>query len=151
MPQRRIHLLSATGVVPAPAERVYGLIADYRNGHPRIVPKQFSNLVVEQGGVGAGTVFRFQMRLLGITQSFRAAITEPDPGRVLVETDLDANGAVTTFRVEPEKEAQSRVTITTELPIHGGLIGAIERWVTNTLLLPLYSEEITILSSVAAS
>jgi len=36
--------------VAAPPEVVYRLIADYRDGHPRIVPpKYFSNLVVEEG------------------------------------------------------------------------------------------------------
>ena len=87
--------------IPARRERVYSLIANYNDGHPRILPKQFSDLVVEQGGIGAGTVIRFQMSILGKKQHFRAAITEPEPGHVLVETDLEPNGAVTTFTVNP--------------------------------------------------
>jgi hypothetical protein len=74
-PQR--HIISASAIIPARRERVYSLIANYRDGHPRILPKQFSNLTVEQGGMGAGTVIRFQMSILGKTQAFRAAITEP--------------------------------------------------------------------------
>jgi len=43
--------VEARAPVHAPADRVYDLIADYRNGHPRIVPpKYFRNLVVERGG-----------------------------------------------------------------------------------------------------
>src|ERR1700728_1331783 len=83
------YVVSASAVVPARRERVYSLIANYNDGHPRILPKQFSNLTVEQGGVGAGTVIRFQMSVLGKKETLRAAITEPEPGRVLVETYLD--------------------------------------------------------------
>ena len=56
---------------------------------------------MEQGGIGAGTVIRFQMSALGQKRTLRAEITEPEPGRVLVETYLDSNGAVTTFTVDP--------------------------------------------------
>src|SRR5215813_13655906 len=95
------HIITASATIPARRERVYSLIANYRDGHPRILPKQFKNLVVEQGGIGAGTVIRFQMSVFGKLQTFRASITEPEPGRTLVETDLDTNGAVTTFTVNP--------------------------------------------------
>lgn len=54
--------LSVARVIDAPPDRVYALIADYRSGHPRILPKAyFKELVVEQGGVGAGTVVRVLM------------------------------------------------------------------------------------------
>jgi hypothetical protein len=102
------HIISASATIPARRERVYSLIANYNDAHPRILPRQFTSLVVEQGGVGAGTIIRFQMRVLGKKQTFRAAITEPEPGRVLVETGLDANGAVTTFMVDPIRTSRSR-------------------------------------------
>jgi len=95
------HVIRASAIIPARRERVYSLIANYRDGHPRILPKQFSNLVVEQGGVGAGTLIRFQMSLVGKKQTFRAAITEPEPGRVLVESYFDTDGMATSFIVDP--------------------------------------------------
>jgi|SRR5215831_4546679 len=144
------HTVSASAVIPARRERIYSLIANYNDGHPRILPKQFTSLVVEQGGVGAGTVIRFQMSLLGRKQNFRAAITEPEPGRVLVETDLDSNGAVTTFTVNPGgAPADSHVTISTELPARGGFLGKIERIMTTLLLRPLYVKELENLARVA--
>ena len=144
------HVISASALVPARQERVYSLIANYNDGHPRILPKQFSKLTVEQGGVGSGTVIRFQMNLLGRKQTFRAAVTEPEPGRVLVETDLDGNGAVTTFTVDPgTAPADSRVTISTELPVSRGLRGAIERTLTTLLLRPIYVKELQNLARVA--
>lgn len=144
------HVITATALIPARRERVYALIANYNDGHPRILPKQFSNLVVEQGGVGAGTVIRFQMTVFGKKQTFRAAITEPEPGRVLVETDLDTNAAVTTFTVDPgTAPADSRVTISTTLWVRSGFLGRIEKTLSTLLLRPMYAQELTNLARVA--
>ncbi|HVI79205.1 MAG TPA: SRPBCC family protein [Candidatus Acidoferrum sp.] len=144
------HVISASATIPARRERVYSLLANYHDGHQRILPKQFSNLTVEQGGVGAGTIIRFQMNLLGKKQNFRAAITEPEPGRVLVETDLDTNGAVTTFTVDPgTAPADSRVTISTQLPVMSGFLGRIERTVAALLLRRTYVKELENLARVA--
>src|ERR1700751_5363941 len=110
------HIISASAIIPARRERVYSLLANYRDGHPRILPKQFSGLVVEEGGIGSGTVITFQMSLLGKKQKFRAAITEPEPGRVLVERYIDPPGTITTFTVDAgTAPADSNVTISTEV------------------------------------
>ena len=144
------HIVTASAVIPARSERVYSLISNYHDGHPRILPKQFSGLVVEQGGVGAGTIIRFQMSVFGKKQVYRAAITEPEPGRVLVETNLDANGAVTTFTVNPGgAPADSNVTISTELPVRTGFLGKLERTMTTLLLRPIYVKELQNLARVA--
>jgi len=144
------HLITASAIIPARRERVYSIIANYKDGHPRIVPKQFSDMVVEQGGVGAGTVIRFQMSVFGKKQTFRAAITEPEPGRVLVETDLDSNGAVTTFTIDPgTAPADSRVTISTVLPVRGGVLGLVEKKLSTLLLRPMYLQELANLARVA--
>lgn len=144
------HIISASAIIPARRDRVYSLLANYKDGHPRILPRQFTNLTVEQGGVGAGTVIRFQMSVFGRKQTFRAAITEPDPGRMLVETDLDANGAVTTFTVSPSSApADSNVTISTELPVRTGFPGKIERVLSTLFLRPIYVKELQNLARVA--
>ncbi len=144
------HVISTSAIIPARRDRVYSIIANYKDGHPRIVPKQFSGMVVEQGGVGAGTVIRFQMNVFGKKQTFRAAISEPEPGRVLVETDLDRNGAVTTFTVDPgTAPADSRVTISTLLPVRSGLLGMIEKRLSTMLLRSIYMQELANLARVA--
>lgn len=144
------HIISASTIIPARRERVYSLLANYHDGHARILPKQFSNLVVEQGGVGAGTVIGLQVSLLGRKQKLRAAITEPEPGRVLVETYLDGNGAVTTFTVSPGRApADSNVTISTVLPVRAGLRGIIERKFSTLLLRPMYRTQLENLARVA--
>ena len=144
------HIVSASAIIPARRERVYSLISNYKDGHPRILPKQFSSLVVEQGGVGSGTIIRFQMSVFGQKQTYRAAITEPEPGHVLVETDLDANGAITTFTISPgAAPADSHVTISTELAVRDGFLGKVEKTLITLLLRPMYVKELENLARVA--
>ncbi|GAC1465481.1 MAG: hypothetical protein PVSMB2_32120 [Ktedonobacteraceae bacterium] len=50
---RQIHV-KEVAVLDARPEDVYATIADYRNGHPHIIPKEsLYDLQVEQGGYGA--------------------------------------------------------------------------------------------------
>ena len=146
------HTFSASALIDAPAARVYGIIADYRNGHPQILPRpHFVSMEVEQGGVGAGTVVNFQMRLMGSVQSFHSVITEPEPGRVLVESEMN-QGAVTTFHVEPREDGEKAyVTINTETTVPDGVIGKIQGWMTKRLLQPIYVKELEQLRGVVAT
>jgi hypothetical protein len=135
--------------VHAPADVVYRLIADYRDGHPRIVPpKYFSDLVVDEGGYGAGTRFHIDMTVLGTTRRMRAVVEEPQPGRVLRERDVD-RGIVSTFEVVPVGGSECDVTIATELPDRGGIAGAVERFVSRRMLPRIYREELVQLERVA--
>ena len=144
------YTVSASAIIPARRERVYSILANYNDGHPRILPRQFSGLIVEQGGIGAGTVIRFQMRVLGKKQSFRATITEAEPGRVLVETYLEPQGTVTTFTVDPgTAPADSRVTISTTAPVRTGFAGTIEKFLAPIVLRPIYKQELANLARVA--
>ena len=145
------HPISASALIQAPPRELYAIIADYEHGHPRILPRPpFVSLAVEQGGTGAGTVIRVQMRVLGRLQAFRAVITEPEPGRVLVETN--DNGYVTTFTVDPRAERQQAyVTIATEMTGRAGILGALERWFVSRLLRPVYVKELAQLAEVAAT
>ena len=139
--------VAESSLIKAPAKNVYSVLADYQNGHPHILPKKyFSLLKIEQGGIGAGTMIRFQMRALGRTQSFRAAITELVPGRTLVETDLES-GAVTTFTVLPLENGNcSHVTISTELRSRDGLIGLLEQSMISSFLRRVYAQELKLLA-----
>jgi len=143
------HAFAVSALIPAPAPRVYGILADYHHGHPRILPKPaFESLAVERGGRGAGTEMRVQMRLLGQRQTFRATVTEPDPGRVLVETT--DTGYVTTFTVEPRANGEhAHVTFSTELPARPGILAVVERWLVKRLLRPVYEKELALLAAVA--
>ena len=144
------HSFSVSAIVDAPAAKVYGLVADYQHGHWLIVPKRyFVSMEVEKGGVGAGTVINFKMKLMGSVQSFQSVITEPEPGRVLVESEMK-RGAVTTFRVEPREDRnQCLVTISTATPVPDGPMGKLQGWMTQQLLQPVYVKELAQLEAVA--
>src|SRR5215510_10711701 len=134
-------VVSRTAEIGAPADRLYGIIADYRNGHPRILPPAFTGLTVEAGGVGAGTRIRVGMRVLGRVMTFPAEVSEPNPGRVLVERNFGDRPSVTTFTVDRLDPARSRVTISTELPARAGILGRLERFFTRRFLEPIYAAE----------
>ena len=145
----RIHA-SATAVIDAPADQVYSILADYSKGHPGILPKKyFTGLEVEKGGRGAGTIVRVELRTPGAKRSMRMEVSEPVPGRVLAERDLET-GAVTTFTVEPVEDGRfSSVTIDTDYT-RPGIAGIVEKMVVPGMLRRIYTEELMNLESVAS-
>jgi hypothetical protein len=126
--------------IAAPAGQVYGYLADYQQHHPRLLPPAFSDLVVEQGGVGAGTVFRFRLKVGGRTREGRMQVAEPVPGQVLTESDLTSS-LVTRFTVTPEAQA-CRVRIETTWQGARGVGGFFERLFAPRALRKLYAEEL---------
>ena len=88
-------------MISAPPDKVYAVLADYHEGHPNVLPKRyFKSLIVEQGGKGAGTVIHVQLSVMGVRRESHMRVSEPEPGRVLTETDLET-GLVTSFIVSP--------------------------------------------------
>ncbi len=142
---------SASAVIPAGPQVVYRILADYREGHPSILPPAyFREIRVEEGGHGAGTRIGFAVRSFGTTRRFRASVTEPEPGRHLVETDVES-GIATSFIVDPgERNGTSRVTIATRY--HSpGIAGWIERLLAPRLLRRVYAAELALLAERAAA
>lgn len=141
-----IHV-SAEGQVNAPAPTVFGYIADMRQHHPHFLPAAFSDFEVESGGVGAGTVTRFKVTAGGRTRQYHMRVEEPEPGRVLTETDTESS-LVTTFTVDPEGE-RSRVTISTTWEGAGGIGGFFERTFAPRVMKGIYAEELASLDRYA--
>lgn len=140
--------VSATRRIAAPAHIVYGIIADYRDGHPAILPpKWFGPLIVEAGGIGAGTRIRFSMRGMGPERPMEAIVAEPEPGRVLTET-YPATGGVTTFIVEAAPAGRSDVTFRTTWQPRG-LAGLVERLAAPRFLRRVYRDELDQLQILA--
>ena len=138
----RQYRVSVSGRVAAPPVQVYAVIADYKEHHPHIVPPEyFRRLDVLEGGIGAGTRTQIEMRVLGVTKVFDQVITEPQPGRVLVETNQDGS-AVTTFTVQPAGTyAATQLTITTDFTARPGVAGFVERLLTSAMLPRIYRRE----------
>jgi hypothetical protein len=142
----------AAAVLAAPPEDVYATIADYQQGHPNILPKEnLFDLVIEQGGYGAGTIIRFKTRILGVEQAFYQRVSEPEPGKVLVEQDIDsAQNATTTFTVLPLAQGQkSHVEISTTMNSRPGIKGFLERILLPIIFPSIYHKELKLLEAVA--
>ena len=131
----------------APAETVYGYIADMREHHPRFLPPAFSDFRVESGGVGAGTVTTFKVTAGGRTREYRNVVAEPEPGRTLTESDTGSS-AVTTFTVSPQGTA-SLVRISTAWDGAGGIGGFFERTFAPRVLRGIYADELKRLDAYA--
>lgn len=141
-----IHV-SAERVVDAPASAVYSYLADMREHHPHFLPPAYSDFTVESGGVGAGTITRFKLGAGGRTREYRMQVAEPEPGRVLIESDT-ASSLVTTFTVDPEGD-RSRVRISTTWEGARGIGGFFERTFAPRVMRRLYEDELERLNEYA--
>lgn len=137
---------SAERTVDAPADEVYGYLADMHQ-HPHFLPPAFSDFQVVEGGVGAGTVTTFAVTAGGRTRNYRMNVTEPVPGRTLVETDANSS-LVTTFNVEPQG-GKSLVRIHTSWDGAGGIGGFFEKTFAPGAMRRLYLDELDRLSTYA--
>jgi uncharacterized protein YndB with AHSA1/START domain len=137
---------TAERTIDAPAERVYGYLADMHQ-HPHFLPPEFSDFQVEEGGVGAGTVTRFAVTAGGRTRNYRMRVTEPEPGRTLVESDASSS-LVTTFNVEPEG-GKSLVRISTSWDGASGIGGFFERTFAPKAMRKIYLDELDRLNAYA--
>ena len=140
-------VVSADGMVDAPAETVYRYIADMREHHPRFLPPAFSDFRVESGGVGAGTVLHYKVTAGGRTREFRTKVAEPEPGRVLTESDTNSS-SVTTFTVSAQGAA-SLVRISTSWDGAGGIGGVFERMFAPRVMRAIYADELKRLDAYA--
>ncbi len=141
--------VSAEGKVEAPAAAVYGYLADMREHHPHFLPPAFSGFQVESGGVGAGTITHFTVTAGGRSREYRMRVSEPEPGRVLVESDTNSS-LVTTYTVTPDGGA-SRVRISTTWDGASGVGGFFERRFAPRAMQGIYADALERLNAYAAA
>ena len=138
---------SAERQMEASATNVYGYIADMVEHHPRFLPDAFSGFQVESGGIGAGTVIRFNLTAGGRTRAYHNVVDEPEPGRVLRESDTNSS-AVTTFTVDPSGSGCT-VRISTSWEGAAGVGGFFERLFAPRVMQRIYADELERLNTYA--
>ena len=144
--------VQAEAILSAQPKAIYDAIADYEHGHPNIVPPEnFFDMRVEQGGYGAGTIIRFKVKALGVVTELHGRISEPEPGRVLVEEYINSpQNMVTTFTVIPlEDNQRARVIISTVMNPRSGLTGLVERILIPRINGYIYRKELRRLEAFA--
>lgn len=113
-------------IVAAEPERVYDALADYSGTRGRLLPGQFSEYEVREGGKGEGTLVHW--RLQATSKRVRDClldVTAPEAGR-LVESDRNSS-MVTAWSVAPAGEGRSKVVATTTWQGASGIGGFFER------------------------
>jgi len=113
-------------VVEGKPEDVFEAIADYAHTRPDLLPAQYSEYEVREGGKGAGTVVHWKLQATEKrVRDCLFTVTEPSPGR-LVETDANSS-MVNTWTVTPAGEGRSRVKLETTWQGAGGIGGFFEK------------------------
>lgn len=113
-------------VFDAPPEQVFDALADYENTRAGLLPAQYSEYEVREGGKGAGTVVHW--RLQATEKRVRDclfSVTEPSPGQ-LVETDANSS-MVITWTVTPAGEGRSKAVVEATWNGATGIGGFFER------------------------
>jgi Polyketide cyclase / dehydrase and lipid transport len=115
---------SSTVLINAAPEAVLAAVADYTEVRPKILPEQYSDYRVLQGGVGAGTVATWKLaatksRVRDVQASVDVA------GRTVIEKDANSS-MVTNWTVAPAGTG-STVTVKTSWTGAGGVKGFFEK------------------------
>jgi hypothetical protein len=113
-------------IVAAEPERVYAALADYTGTRGRVLPEQFSEYEVREGGAGAGTVVHW--RLQATSKRVRDCLLDVTaPGeRQLLESDRNSS-MTTTWTVTDAGAGRSKVVAATRWQGATGVGGFFER------------------------
>ena len=137
----------AESQIGAPADTVYSYIADLREHHQQFLPPSFGEIRIEEGGYGAGSIYRVNVTFAGSTRELHMRMDEPTPGRVLTESDLHTP-MVTTWTVTPDG-ANCHVRIATTWTSASGLSGLMERLFAPGVMRKTYRDELSRLDRYA--
>ncbi|AHI01823.1 SRPBCC family protein [Kutzneria albida] len=116
---------TAERVIDKPSERVYAALADYTGTRGRILPENYSEYEVREGGTGAGTKVHWKLQATKKrVRDCLLEVSEPAPG-TLVESDANST-LVTKWTVHPQGEGASRVVVETTWQGASGIGGFFE-------------------------
>ncbi|MDT6984145.1 SRPBCC family protein [Streptomyces lusitanus] len=113
-------------IVAADADTAFDALADYSGTRAKLLPEQFSEYEVREGGDGEGTLVHWKLQATSKrVRDCLLEVTEPTDGE-LVEKDRNSS-MVTTWRVTPAGEGRARVVVTSVWNGAGGIGGFFER------------------------
>lgn len=133
-------------IVTGRPEDVFDALADYRETRPRLLPRQFSEYEVREGGDGEGTLVHWKLQATSKrVRDCLLEVSEPTDGQ-LVEKDRNSS-MVTTWTVTPAGEGKARVVVISTWTGASGIGGFFERTFAPKGLARIYDE---ILAKLAA-
>ncbi len=120
----QVKAVSEIDIVAAPSA-VFEAVADYTTVRPAILPENYRDYAVVQGGQGDGTIVRWTLQATKKrARHVEAAVTADADAGVVTETDANST-LVTTWTVRPVGEG-ARVTVETTWAGAGGIGGVFE-------------------------
>ena len=106
---------TSTVLINAAPDAVLAAVSDYRTVRPRILPSQYSDYRVLQGGIGAGTVAAWKLQATeSRVRDVQASVDMA--GKTVIEKDANSS-MVTNWTVAP---AGSGATVTVKTSWTGG-------------------------------
>nr|WTB04753.1 SRPBCC family protein [Streptomyces antimycoticus] len=136
-------------IVTGKPEDVFDALADYRETRPRLLPQQFSEYEVREGGDGEGAVVHWKLQATSKrVRDCLLEVSEPSDGQ-LIEKDRNSS-MVTTWTVTPAGEGRSRVVVTSTWTGAGGIGGFFERTFAPKGLARIYDELLAKLATETA-
>ncbi|WP_204870788.1 MULTISPECIES: SRPBCC family protein [Nocardiaceae] len=115
---------SSSLTISAAPDKVLAALSDYETVRPRILPEQYRDFAVVEGGQGDGTVARWVLQATE-KRSRNVLATVSVSGATITEKDANSS-MVTTYLVSPSGSGSS-VTTTTEWTGAGGVGGFFEK------------------------
>ena len=139
-------------IIDAPPEPIYAVIADYHGGHNDILPRPyFQEMTVTEGGYGAGTRMTVKMKVFGKEYVYNQVVTEPEPGRMIKDTDVDT-GEGAAFVLDPlDGGRRTKVTIVSEFVKEKGFAGLMQRLIVPPISRFVLNKELRNLADYVAN
>ncbi|ASY31991.1 MULTISPECIES: SRPBCC family protein [unclassified Streptomyces] len=133
-------------IIAAGPEDVFDALADYSGTREKLLPEQFSEYEVREGGDGEGTLVHWKLQATSKRiRDCLLEVSEPQDGE-LVEKDRNSS-MVTTWTVTPSGEGSSRVVVTTTWNGAGGIGGFFEKTFAPKGLARIYDAELAKLAA----
>jgi uncharacterized protein YndB with AHSA1/START domain len=133
-------------IIAAKAEDVFDALADYKDTRAKLLPDNYTEYQVREGGDGEGTLVHWKIQATKKrVRDCLLEVTEPTDGQ-LVEKDRNSS-MVTTWVVTPAGEGRSKAVVTSVWDGAGGVGGFFERKFAPKGLAGIYDQ---ILAKLAA-
>jgi|SRR5581483_5167329 len=140
-----IFVRSERTIDASPAE-VFNTLIDYKVKRPRMLPPNYLNYNIEQGGQGSGTVVSYHFRAAGRERAYEMVVEETVAGQVLTERDKNSS-LVTRWSVLPVDGGQrSQVSVESDWEGGVGAGGFFERTFAPLGLRKVYKDALVALA-----
>ncbi|HXR65569.1 MAG TPA: SRPBCC family protein [Ktedonobacteraceae bacterium] len=114
-------------IIEAKPTDVFQTLADYEMRRPRILPPNYLDYAIKQGGQGSGTVVSYRLRAAGRERPYEMQVEETVRGQVLTERDKGSS-LVTRWCVLPiDGGRKSKVSVESDWEGSSGIGGFFER------------------------